>query len=332
MQRNWFGFVLSGTLVARISFLTLLSTSLALGYTAKMVLEDGRPFPALPLVLPPVRGDSCQVHSIGLDGTIEYSGPLADHVPEDMWTTHTLERRVTDTCQAAFLVKGYGKITVTLRDGAVIRVKRTGDGAEGSSIAVVTLQAPPEARKAWEKGMKALDTGKWAQAEKDLRRAVTIHPEYASAWSALGEALSELSRPTEARDAWGRAIQADPNYVKPHVLLAQLAIREGKMEDAVAITGRALDARYTQSVPVYFYNAVANLALRRLEAAEKSARRAVELDPSHHVPKAELLLGTVLAAKGDRQGAAEHMKKYLEVLPKAEDAQQVKQRITELER
>lgn len=265
------------------------------------------------------------VHSIGLDGRIEYTGPRADfRTPQS--------NRTAGVCQAAFLIKGYGKITVTLRDGAVIRVKRTGDGAEGSAISVTTLQAPPEARKAWEKGMKALDNKKWAQAEKELRRAVTIHPEYASAWSALGEALGELSRPGEARAAWGRAIQADPNYVKPYVLLARLAVREGRMEDAATITGRAMEVRYTQSLPVYFYNAVANLAVGRLETAEKSARRAVELDPEHLVPKAEYLLGTVLAAKGDRQGAAEHMKKYLEVSPKAEDAQQVKQRITELER
>jgi tetratricopeptide (TPR) repeat protein len=180
--------------------------------------------------------------------------------------------------------------------------------------------------------MKALEDKKWTPAEKELRRAVTIYPEYASAWSALGEALGELSRPAEARDAWERAIQADPNYVKPYVLLAQLAIREGRMEDAAGITDRALKTSYTQSAPVYFYNAVANLELGRLEPAERSARKAVELDPALLFPNAERLLGTVLAAKGDRQGAVEHLKKYLEASPKAEDAQEVKQRIAELER
>jgi tetratricopeptide (TPR) repeat protein len=214
----------------------------------------------------------------------------------------------------------------------VIIVKRSGVDAEGLAVSVATLEAPPEARKAWQKGMKAIGDQRWAQAEKELRQAVTIYPQYASAWSALGEALSELSRPEEARAAWRRAIEADPNYVKPYVLLAQLSVREGKMEDAAGITGRALEVRYTQSVPVYFYHAVANLALGRLELAEKSARKAVELDPEHEVPKAELLLGTILAGEGNRQGAVEHMKEYLKAVPKAEDARQVKQRIAELER
>jgi tetratricopeptide (TPR) repeat protein len=208
---------------------------MALGYTAKLVLEDGRPFPAVPLALPPVTGSSCLVHSIGLDGRIQYTGPLADFKSRGTSEEDPTEtNRTTDVCEAVFLIKGYGKITATLHDGAVIVVKRNGDKAEGATVSLATLQAPPETRKAWEKGMKALENKKWTQAEKELRRAVTIHPEYASAWSALGEALGELSRPVEARDAWGRAIQADPNYVKPYVLLAQLAIREGRMEDAAA--------------------------------------------------------------------------------------------------
>ena len=28
-------------------------------YTAKLVLEDGRPFPSVPLALPPLNGNSC---------------------------------------------------------------------------------------------------------------------------------------------------------------------------------------------------------------------------------------------------------------------------------
>jgi Flp pilus assembly protein TadD len=333
MRRNQFGCVLSATPIARIAFLLLLPAPMALGYTAKLVLEDGRPLPAVSWAGRQVgSGSSCVVHSISLDGRIAYTGPLDDFKSRGTLEAGPRGNRMTDRCEAVFLIKGYGKIVATLHDGAVIVVKLNGDNAEGATVSVTALQAPPEARKAWEKGVNALDNQKWIQAEKELRRAVTIYPEYASAWSALGEALGELSRPAEARDAWERAIQADPNYVKPYFLLARLAIQEGRMEDAAGITDRALKARYTQSLSVYFYNAVANLALGRLEPAEQSARKAVELDPTHLFPKAEDLLGTVLAAKGDRQGALEHLKKYLEVSPKAEDAQMVKQRIAELER
>ncbi len=65
--------------------------------------------------------------------------------------------------------------------------------------------------------------------------------------------------------------------------------------------------------------------------AEANARRATDLDNDHEVPRAELLLGTVLIAKDDRAGALEHFRKYVEIVPKAPDAEQVRRAIAELE-
>jgi hypothetical protein len=94
MRRKKFGCVLSGRPLARIAFLLLLPTPMALGYTARLVLEDGRPFPAIPTALPAHTGSSCWVNSIGLDGRIVYTGP---------WDGFELGRR-TDVCQAVFLI------------------------------------------------------------------------------------------------------------------------------------------------------------------------------------------------------------------------------------
>ena len=330
MRKSRGRFTQGGAPLGRVALLLMVAASCGLGYTAKLVREDGQPFSAVPLILPPLTANWCLVLSIGLDGTIQYDGPQAEYVPKGVSTSEP--RATVATCQAAFVVQGYGKITATLRDGAVIVLRRSGEGAEGLAVSVGTLQAPPAARKAWEKGIKALDNKKWSQAERELRRAVTMHSEYATAWSALGEALIGLSRPADARAAWERAIQADPKYVKPYVLLGQLAVREGRMKDAIAITARAIEDRYTQSLPVYYYNAVANFAIGRLEPAEQSARKAIELDPGHMFPKCENLLGPILATKGDRNAALEHMKRYLQISPAAEDAQQVKKKIAELER
>jgi len=65
--------------------------------------------------------------------------------------------------------------------------------------------------------------------------------------------------------------------------------------------------------------------------AETNARRATELDKNHEVPRAEILLASVLIAKGDRVGALQHFRKYLEIVPKAQDADQIKRAIAQLE-
>ena len=82
---------------------------------------------------------------------------------------------------------------------------------------------------------------------------------------------------------------------------------------------------------LYFFYAVANINLKHFDVAEMSARRATELDNAHEIPRAEILLGTVLIAKGDRAGALEHFRKYLEIVPKAQDAEQIKRAIAQLE-
>jgi hypothetical protein len=54
-------------------------------------------------------------------------------------------------------------------------------------------------------------------------------------------------------------------------------------------------------------------------------------DTDHEIPRAEQLLGVTLSAKGDSKGALEHLHRYLELSPKAEDAYQVKQMIALIE-
>jgi len=83
---------------------------------------------------------------------------------------------------------------------------------------------------------------------------------------------------------------------------------------------------------IFYYDAVANYELKHAEAAEKSVRRAIELDTDHDYPAAEALLGKVLAGKGDSRGALEHFTKYVRLAPKAEDVPAIRQRIAELER
>ena len=82
---------------------------------------------------------------------------------------------------------------------------------------------------------------------------------------------------------------------------------------------------------LYYYYAAANYSLKHFDVAEQNVRRAIDLDSAHEVPRAEVLLASVLIGKGDRSGALEHFRKYLEIVPKAPDADQVKRAIAALE-
>jgi superkiller protein 3 len=217
-----------------------------------------------------------------------------------------------------------------LRNHATIVLKRIGLH-EGSTISATALNAPEPAKKAYGKGVEAMTDEKWPAAQKNFEKAVEIDPDYAAAWSDLGQVLKEQSKPTEARAAWEHAVQSDPKYIKPYIQLTMLDLEEKRTEDAATIAGRAVAMNPLEFPELYFYNAIANYNLKHFDVAQQSASRAIDMDSAHEVPRAEVLLATVLIAKGDRSGALQHFRKYLEILPKAPDADQIKRAIAELE-
>jgi tetratricopeptide (TPR) repeat protein len=241
-----------------------------------------------------------------------------------------LDAKPQDTCQVSIRMAGFKTTVATLRPGGVIVLKRLGDN-EGSTISITSLNAPKDAKKAYENGVAAMTRKKWDSAQKYFEQAVAAYPQYAPAWSDLGEVLVEESKPQEARSACEHALAADPKYLKPYLQLARLALNDGRTEDAVQITTKALAMNPVDFPGLYFYDAVADFKLKRMDDAERSARRAIELDTEHEIPMAESLLGTVLAAKGDHAGAIEHYRKYLQIAPKAADAETIKHLISELE-
>ena len=294
-------------------------------HTAKILLEGGIPMPEAPQIVigkTVWRLPACSILSVFGDGTVQYEVDLAAR-PEDPLTT--------DVCPINIRLEGYRTVDVTLRQDAVIVLKRNGIG-QGSSISMTALNAPAPARKAYENGVAAILKQKWDQAQGELERAVALYPEYAPAWSDLGEALAEQSKPRQAHAAWERALKADPKYLRPYQQLAKLDLDEGRNEDALRIADRGMALNPVEFPGIYYYAAVANYNLKHLEAAEKLARNAIRLDFPREIPLAESLLGSVLAAKGDRAEAIEHLRKYLELSPKATDAGDVEQLARKLER
>ena len=307
--------------------LALASVSAAWGRnTAKLVAEDGTPPPGTPRVMPDYtfrRVPACFIYNVFGDGTVEYA---------INWNAYDDRTQLQgDECPVTITLEGFRTTNATLHQGAVIVMKREGD-SEGSTVSMTVLNAPKDAKKAYESGVAAMSRKKWAAAQADFERAIGIYPQYAPALSDLGEVLVAQSKPQEARAAWEKALAADPKYVKVYVQLARLALNEKRVEDAARISDRALQLNPTGVPAIYFLNGMAHYNLGHVDVAERAVRRAIEIDINHDVPRAEGLLGSVLATKGDRIGAIEHFRKYLALAPHAPDAAAVGRIVEELER
>ncbi len=312
-----------GVLALAVALATA-ATATAETFHATIVTEEGTPPPTEPQVIPSLTTSlvqECVIVNIFGSGNVQYAVNYRSR-PYDPSTV--------DVCSVTIRLKGYRTVQVTLRNDATIVLKRIGLH-EGSTVSATALNAPEPAKKAYRKGVDALTDDKWAAAQKNFEKAVEIDPDYAAAWSHLGAAFKEQSKATEARAAWEHAVQADPKYIPPYVQLTELDLAEKHPEAAIDIASRAVAMNPLEFPELYFNYAIANYNLKHYDVAERSARRAIDVDTDHEVPRAELLLGTVLIAKRDRAGALEHLRKYLEMSPKAQDAEQVKRTIAALE-
>lgn len=199
-----------------------------------------------------------------------------------------------------------------------------------NSIRVASLRAPDKARKAYQDAMKFVGQGKPAKARQLLEKAVKLYPDYASAWCELGLLQQNANQDEEGRRSFLRSMAADPNFVRPHLLLSILAWKHSAwqiMADSSARAVRLDPARYPQA---YVVNSIASFNLHHFEEAEKNARAALKADPQHRYPRAFYVLGTVLAEREDRRGAIAALEQYLECAPHASDAVAVRARIAEL--
>jgi tetratricopeptide (TPR) repeat protein len=201
----------------------------------------------------------------------------------------------------------------------------------GVAVSSTSLNAPKKARNAYESGLKAMRAGRMDGAAKEFELAIAAYPAYANAWLELGRVKQRLGLAPTARQAWKKAIELDPKLIGAYV---ELGLDAGLSHDWNVATryldqGLRLDpVNYPEA---WFGDAVAHYYLGEYDAAEKSAREAVRLDPQGRNPRAGYVLGVTLAKKGDREGAAAELRRYLKAAPQAPDAQTVKAQLAAIE-
>lgn len=244
-----------------------------------------------------------------------------------------------DGCELRLSSPGYQSESIDLANRRVMdnpevgsfSLRRVGS-AEGTLVSFTSLKAPKDAHNAYRKAVHQMEKSKWADARRNLDKALRSYPEYAAAWCELGIVEQHDNRPEQARAAWRKAVALDPKFIRPHLKLADAALREKHWKELAEATGHIIMLDPAASPQTYLYNALAEFSLRRFDEAERSARQAIRLDPDHRFPKAEHLLGVILANKEDKAGAIQHMRAYLALLPNAPDAVYVRRQIAELEK
>jgi len=219
----------------------------------------------------------------------------------------------------------------TLEIGNIV-LQRVGEAAGGTTVSATSLNAPKDAKKAFDKSHQAFEQNKLPEAQLELEKAVQLYPQYASAWLDLGSIYVQQNQLDKARNAFQQAHATDDKFVPAYVGLASLALRESKWQEAAEQSARATELDGVDFPAAFYYNSLANYRLGNLELAEKSARQAETLGAQRAFPQVNLLLGVMLANKRDYADAAQQLRSYLQAAPNAPDAEKVRQQLAEVEK
>jgi tetratricopeptide (TPR) repeat protein len=243
------------------------------------------------------------------------------------------------TCELRAVLPGFTSDSISLAthryldnpDIGTIVLHRMAN-VEGLTTSATSSLAPKDSRKAYEKGLESLRKNKTDEAQKDFEKAVAGYPKFAAAWFQLGVIHEQQNQTDEARKDYTQAIAADSKYINPYEHLYILSAKEQKWKDVADTSDRVMHLNPFDFPGAFYFNAIANLELGNLDAAEKSSREAVKLDTAHKNPRTNYVLGIVLAKKGEYGPAAELLRTYLQAAPGAKDADTVRQQLAQIEK
>jgi Tetratricopeptide repeat len=301
-----------------------------------------------------MRGDFSMQLGSRSDSFVDASGePASQYGPGAKDSIDGISRLALTNCELRASASGFHSSLLSLvdldtfggsSDVGVIVVRR-GTKVKGMTLSAIPYKAPKDARKAYEKGLEAEKNGKLGEARKYLETAVEKYPDSANAWFQLGTVLQKQDQNDAARKAYMQATTIDSKFLPPYLSLAAMAFQTANWTEVRDLTGHILDLDPLNHVSgyildldpmnyadAYFYNAMANYKLNRIEDAEKSGLKAEHVDLRTRFPQLHLLLAEIFSRKGEYAMAIAQVQTYLELVPNAKDADRVREQLAKLEK
>ena len=215
-------------------------------------------------------------------------------------------------------------------DVGTILLKRMAN-VEGFTYSATTLMAPKEAKKAFDKGLELVKKKKQTEALKEFEKATEAYPKFAAAWYELGHLQDLQENKEEAKKSYQQSLAADPKFVKPYLPLTAMAVQKSDWANVAELTAKTIKLNPYEYPQAFLYNAIANLNLKNLDDAEKSALAAVKLDEKNRIPRIKYVLGIIMAQKENYTGAAENLKSYILSSPAGTDLTTARKQLSEIE-
>lgn len=210
-----------------------------------------------------------------------------------------------------------------------LQPKRARSGGQRPGVINAALaNVPPAARQLYERALVSAQSGDSKKAVEQLREALYYYPEFVSALTELGVQYLKLGQTDKAIDALRSALKLKPDEFTARLNYG-IALLE-KKETAQAETElRAAVKKNDASWAAHMYLGIALIALRRYDEAEQELQRTLTIG-GDNLSLPHYYLGGIYWHKGDTKRAADELEKYVNLSPKAPNAERVRATIKDL--
>jgi len=210
-----------------------------------------------------------------------------------------------------------------------VTVKKLQQPNPAGVTSTADLNAPPEAKKEFDKGAASMQKKNWSDARDHFNRAISIYSKYASAYNGLGMSYLKLAQGPQAIEAFRTAIQLDENQPQSNAYLGQFYYenKDYKQAEPCLLRAAAADSKNPQVLM-----ALANTQLKngQSDQALASAQKVHSLADHNKYAIVHLIAAEVLSGKGDNQKVADEYRLFLREDPSSPMAPRVKEALATL--
>jgi Tfp pilus assembly protein PilF len=189
------------------------------------------------------------------------------------------------------------------------------------SVTLLSSKVPPKALKLYRKALELDRQKKYPEAIAELKQAVSIYPDFYSAQRNLGVLYFTAGKYPESMAALQTASRLNPGSAKVQYFLGLNCLSVDDLVTALDHFGRVI-ALAPQKAGAYYFQGYIFYKQNKLDQAEKSLKKALELDDAFS-SYSRLQLANVYMKESQLAEAYHQMEVFLKETPNAQEVSQV---------
>ncbi len=216
--------------------------------------------------------------------------------------------------------------------GLVFYLRGPGEPKRSGAAANPLLKdVPKEPLSKHSKAMEKMSSGDTKAAITLFDEAISLYPQFTLAYFDRGSAYLKLNEHDKALESFVKAVGLKPDYLEAKYSVGYTQYLKKNYEVAAAVFDDVLKQQ-ADMPEASMYLGISLYNLKNVDAAEAGLKKAVSAKGGEKLALAHLYLGQIYAQKKRNAEAVTELEKYLELLPKAPNADRIRTAIADLKK